>query len=105
MPFGAFHWYDLIPLIIIALLFFGPKRLPEMGSAIGKTIKEFQKSMREVTSDNSSAAKVSPSVQTTTPELSAPSAAPRPELSAPTTNSTTNAATPTAETTPESAAR
>ncbi len=48
MPFGA-HWYDLAILGIVALLFFGPKRLPEMGSAIGKTIKEFQKSMKEVT--------------------------------------------------------
>ncbi|MGZ3666122.1 MAG: Sec-independent protein translocase subunit TatA/TatB [Ktedonobacterales bacterium] len=49
MPFGT-HWYDLAILAVIALLFFGPKRLPEMGSAIGKTIKEFQKSMKEVTS-------------------------------------------------------
>jgi sec-independent protein translocase protein TatA len=45
----GFHTYDLIVLAILALLFFGPKRLPEMGSAIGKTIKEFQKSMHEVT--------------------------------------------------------
>ncbi len=52
MPFGA-HWYDLAILGVIALLFFGPKRLPEMGSAIGKTIKEFQKSMKEVTSPSS----------------------------------------------------
>ena len=43
------HWYDLLILLGVALLFFGPKRLPEMGSAVGKTIKEFQKSMREVT--------------------------------------------------------
>lgn len=45
--FGGFHWYDLIPLALIALLIWGPKRLPEMGSSIGKTIKEFQKSMRD----------------------------------------------------------
>jgi sec-independent protein translocase protein TatA len=43
------HWYDLAVLVGLALLIFGPKRLPEMGSAIGKTIKEFQRSMREVT--------------------------------------------------------
>jgi sec-independent protein translocase protein TatA len=40
---------DLLVVAVVALLFFGPKRLPEMGSAIGRTIKEFQKSMREVT--------------------------------------------------------
>lgn len=43
------HWYDLLVLVGVALLIFGPKRLPEMGSAVGKTIKEFQKSIREVT--------------------------------------------------------
>lgn len=42
------HLIDLLPVIVLALLIFGPKRLPEMGSSIGKTIKEFQKSMKEV---------------------------------------------------------
>lgn len=37
----------LIPLLLIALLFFGAKRLPEIGSAAGQTIKEFQKSIRD----------------------------------------------------------
>jgi sec-independent protein translocase protein TatA len=46
----------LIPLIIIfGLLIMGPKKLPEMGSAIGKTIKEFQKGMREVKEDQDAA--------------------------------------------------
>ena len=48
MPFTGFHWFELIIVFALALLFFGPKRLPEMGSAIGKTIKEFQKSIKEV---------------------------------------------------------
>jgi len=41
------HWTDLIIICGVALLIFGPKRLPEMGSALGKTYKEFKKSMRE----------------------------------------------------------
>ncbi len=49
MPFG-FHGLDLVVILVIALLIFGPKKLPEMGSAIGKSIKEFQKGMRELTS-------------------------------------------------------
>ena len=36
-------------ILIIALLIFGPKKLPEMGSAIGKSIKEFRKGMSELT--------------------------------------------------------
>lgn len=45
----GFHPFELVIVVVIALLLFGPKKLPEMGSAVGKTIKEFQKSMREVT--------------------------------------------------------
>jgi sec-independent protein translocase protein TatA len=48
MPFGL-HVPELIIVLVIALLVFGPKKLPEMGSAIGKSIKEFQKGMKEVT--------------------------------------------------------
>lgn len=44
----AFHWYEVFILVGLVLLFFGAKRLPEMGSAVGKTIQEFRKSMREV---------------------------------------------------------
>jgi sec-independent protein translocase protein TatA len=44
----GFHGLDLIVILVIALLIFGPKKLPEMGSAIGKSIKEFQKGMREL---------------------------------------------------------
>jgi sec-independent protein translocase protein TatA len=48
MPIGI-HWSQLLILIVLALLVFGPKRLPEMGAAVAKTIKEFQKTMRDVT--------------------------------------------------------
>jgi sec-independent protein translocase protein TatA len=39
----------LIIVLIIALLIFGPRRLPELGGSIGKTIREFQRSMKEAT--------------------------------------------------------
>ena len=54
------HWYDLAPLIIIGLLFFGTKRLPELGSSVGKTIKEFQKSMREISEPQQPSPAVAP---------------------------------------------
>jgi len=44
----GFHWTELFILTVVALLIFGPKRLPEVGSAIGKTVKEFKKSMHEL---------------------------------------------------------
>jgi sec-independent protein translocase protein TatA len=80
MPFGGFHWFELIPLVLIAVLIFGPKKLPELGSSIGKTIKEFQKSMREVTEKPEK-----PEEPLAPPQLTA---GPMPELSAPTVSST-----------------
>lgn len=47
--FPGFHGFDLIIILVILLLIFGPKKLPEMGSAIGKSIKEFRKGMNELT--------------------------------------------------------
>ncbi len=44
---GGLHLDVVIPLLALALLFFGAKRLPEIGSAAGQTIKEFQKAFRE----------------------------------------------------------
>lgn len=36
----------IIFLLIVVLLIFGPKRLPELGSAVGKTVREFQQSFK-----------------------------------------------------------
>ena len=41
----------LIVLILGALLIFGPKRLPELGEAIGKMIREFKKSVSGIESE------------------------------------------------------
>ena len=44
----GFHWPELFVVGVIALLIFGPRRLPEMGNALGKALSEFKKSMNEV---------------------------------------------------------
>ena len=41
----------LILILVIALIIFGPKKLPEIGRAVGQTLSEFKKSARELTSD------------------------------------------------------
>ena len=46
----GFHGFDLIIILAIALLIFGRKKLPEIGSAIGKSFKEYRKSVRELES-------------------------------------------------------
>jgi sec-independent protein translocase protein TatA len=58
------RWIDFLPIVLLALLFFGPKRLPEIGSSVGKTIKEFQKGMKEVTEPKNEAPAAPPANQT-----------------------------------------
>ncbi|HLR66275.1 twin-arginine translocase TatA/TatE family subunit [Virgibacillus alimentarius] len=41
----------LILILVIALVIFGPKKLPEIGKAAGQTLREFKKSAHDLTSD------------------------------------------------------
>ncbi len=44
MPFGIGIW-ELLILLLVLLLVFGPKRLPEMGRQLGKGMREFKESV------------------------------------------------------------
>jgi sec-independent protein translocase protein TatA len=44
VPFGISVWEILI-LLVVVLLVFGPKRLPEMGRSLGKGMREFKDSI------------------------------------------------------------
>lgn len=41
----------LILILVLALIIFGPKKLPELGRAVGTTLKEFKNSTRELVAD------------------------------------------------------
>ncbi|WP_108991738.1 twin-arginine translocase TatA/TatE family subunit [Paenibacillus agaridevorans] len=43
----------LILLIVLALLLFGPSKLPELGKAVGRTLREFKNGTRDILEDNS----------------------------------------------------
>ncbi|MRX73042.1 twin-arginine translocase TatA/TatE family subunit [Bacillus lacus] len=42
----------LILVLVIALIIFGPSKLPELGRAVGSTLKEFKRSTRDLVSDD-----------------------------------------------------
>ncbi|MEK4487301.1 twin-arginine translocase TatA/TatE family subunit [Psychrobacillus sp. FSL H8-0484] len=41
----------LILVLIIALVIFGPSKLPQLGKAVGQTLKEFKTSTRDIIND------------------------------------------------------
>lgn len=43
---------SMILIFVIALIIFGPKKLPEIGKAAGQTLKEFKKSTTELMTDD-----------------------------------------------------
>ena len=42
---------ELLVILLVVLIFFGPKKMPEMGKNIGKGIREFKKAMRDIQDD------------------------------------------------------
>ena len=42
----------IILIVLIALLLFGPKKLPELGRAFGRTLREFKEGTRELLKDD-----------------------------------------------------
>ena len=75
---------ELVIILVIALLILGPGKLPEVGSALGKSIREF----RKASSDVQDAVKVNvdtsplPNVLSSTPVPNATPADPEPPVAA-----------------------
>lgn len=92
MPFNLHPAYLLI-LLAIVLIIFGPGKLPELGGAVGRGIREFRKASSEITEE------VKAAVSEKESSATAPSAtAPSPTGSSPTGSSATvHSTTGTAE--------
>jgi sec-independent protein translocase protein TatA len=48
---------EIALLLGIALILFGPKRLPQLGRSVGKGVREFRTSVNEITGEDSASAK------------------------------------------------
>jgi sec-independent protein translocase protein TatA len=46
-------WPEVVVIGVIAVLVFGPKKIPELGGALGKTLKGFKEELNNKNEDNS----------------------------------------------------
>lgn len=45
---GPIGWPELIILLVVVLIIFGPGKLPDIGKAVGKGIKEFRRASNDI---------------------------------------------------------
>ena len=67
---GLFQPMHLIIILAIALIIFGPGKLPELGAGLGKSIREFKKAMSDANKDID----VTAEVKETPKEITSPTA-------------------------------
>ena len=48
---GMIGWPETVAILVVVLILFGAKKLPEMAKGLGQGIKEFKKATREVNDD------------------------------------------------------
>jgi TatA/E family protein of Tat protein translocase len=79
MPFNI-QGPELILILIIALIVIGPGKLPDVGSALGKSIREFRKAATDVKDATSVSAAPAPTAAapTSAPAAAAPAPAAAP---------------------------
>ena len=61
------HWFYIVGLLVIVLIIFGPGRLPELGGALGKAMREFRKATTDITNEMTSAVQAPAPTPTPTP--------------------------------------
>ena len=69
-----FHPIWLAVILVVVLIIFGPGRLPELGGAVGKAMREFRKATSELTGEVTSAVRATPAATPTPPVVTADSA-------------------------------
>jgi len=58
---GGFGFSEMMVVLVIALIIFGPSRLPHLGEGLGKAIRNFKDGMRDGVAEQKEAKKIEPS--------------------------------------------
>jgi sec-independent protein translocase protein TatA len=84
------HWFEILALLTLALLVFGPKRMIEMGSSLGKAFRELRDAAKEMDWSGLTGSSETPSTPSppsqpryTTPYAEPASTPPTPPVAAP----------------------
>jgi len=64
---GFFGGWEIILILVVVLVLFGAKKLPELAKGLGTGIKEFKKATREVTDEIRNAESHAPLTKSATP--------------------------------------
>jgi len=48
MSFGSIGFSEMLVIAVIVLVFFGPRRMPEIGRAVGGALREFRRGLNEI---------------------------------------------------------
>ena len=59
---------EILVILVIALLLFGPKKLPELGRSLGQSIREFKKGASEIKEELESALEDKPEPKSEKPK-------------------------------------
>lgn len=51
MRVGPLGIWELLIILVVVLLIFGPRRLPEMAKGLGQSVREFRKGIRDMRAD------------------------------------------------------
>jgi sec-independent protein translocase protein TatA len=78
MRIGPFGIWEILIILVVVLLVFGPRRLPEMAKGLGQSVRAFRKELRDMKSELDLDGK-----SDAPPPAPAPVAAPPPPVAAP----------------------
>jgi sec-independent protein translocase protein TatA len=69
---------EIAVVLIVVLLIFGPSKLPQLGSSVGKMLRGFKKEMKEINADDEADEKAAAGEIDVTPHKPAATEKPRP---------------------------